>query len=80
MRTVTLADGTQRQIPYMGAMRLEILGRDMTIDAYVTPAGTAPLIGQIPLEALDLIVDPVSREVRVRSKDGPKAFLLRVAA
>ena len=42
MRTVTLADGTQRQIPYMGAMRLEILGRHMTTDAYVTPAGTMP--------------------------------------
>ena len=80
MRTVTLADGTKREIPYMGAMRLEILGREMTTDAHVTPAGTMPLIGQIPLEALDLIVDPVSREVRVRSEEGPKAFLLRVAA
>ena len=29
---------------------------------------------------LDLIVDPGTREVRVRSEDGPRAFLLRVAA
>ncbi len=39
-------------------VRLEILGRDMTCDALVLPEGTQALIGQIPLEALDLIVDP----------------------
>jgi len=38
------------------------------------------LIGQIPLEYLDLIVDPGTREVRVRSEEGPRAFLLRAAA
>jgi clan AA aspartic protease len=80
VRTVTLADGTKRDIPVMGALRIEILGRQMLCDAYVTPAGTTPLIGQIPLEMLDLIVDPNTREVRVFSEDGPRAFLLRVAA
>ena len=78
--TVTLADGTKRNIPLMGGLRIEILGRQMVCDAYVTPAGNTPLIGQIPLEMLDLIVDPGSREVRVRSTDGPRAHLLRVAA
>ena len=80
VRSATLADGTKREIPVMGALRIEILGRQMLCDAYVTPAGTTPLIGQIPLEMLDLIVDPGTREVRVRSEDGPRAFLLRVAA
>ena len=80
VRAATLADGTKRDIPVMGALRIEILGRQMLCDAYVTPAGTTPLIGQIPLEMLDLIVDPGTREVRVRSEDGPRAFLLRVAA
>jgi clan AA aspartic protease len=76
----TLADGTRRQIPKMGPLRIEILGRQMSCDAYVTPAGTTPLIGQIPLAELDLIVDPGTREVRVRSEAGPEAKLLRVAA
>lgn len=80
VRTVTLADGSERAIPTMGGLRIEILGRQMFCDAYVTPAGTMPLIGQIPLEFLDLIVDPGTREVRVRSEDGPRAFLLRAAA
>src|SRR6188768_419576 len=80
VRTVTLADGSKRDMPIMGGLRIEILGRQMLCDAYVTPAGSTPLIGQIPLEMLDLIVDPGSREVRVRSEDGPRAHLLRVAA
>ena len=50
VRTVTLADGTTRDIPVMGGLRIEILGRQMMCDAYVTPAGSTPLIGQIPLE------------------------------
>ena len=79
VHTVTLADGSKRDLPTVG-LRIEILGRQMPCAAYVTPAGTTPLIGQIPLEYLDLVVDPNTREVRVFSEDGPRAFLLRVAA
>ena len=80
IRTVTLADGTKRQMPKVGGMRIEILGRQMTCDAFVTPTGTTPLIGQIPLEGLDLIVDPGTRQVRVRLESGPEYNLLRIAA
>jgi clan AA aspartic protease len=79
-RPVTLADGTRRDVPVMGALRIEILGRQMICDALVTPAGTTPLIGQIPLEELDLIVDPASRELRGRLAEGPVLSLLGVAA
>jgi clan AA aspartic protease len=80
VRTVTLADGTTRDVPVVSGLRIEILGRQMMCDAYVTPAGSLPLIGQIPLAYLDLIVDPGTREARVRSEEGPRAFLLRAAA
>ena len=79
-RTVILADGTRRPIPVATGLRIEILGRQMLCDAYVTPAGSTTLVGQIPLEYLDLIVDPGTREIRVRSEAGPEAKLLRVAA
>src|SRR4026208_522119 len=42
------------------SLQLEILGRVMTCDALVIPEGATPLIGQIQLEALDLIVDAKS--------------------
>jgi hypothetical protein len=60
---------------------VEIAGRTTTCEAFVLPAGATALIGQIPLEALDLIVDPKSREVMVNpaSPDMPLLDLLRAS-
>jgi clan AA aspartic protease len=80
-RKVRLADGNVREIALVGDLQLEILGRTMTCDALVMPAGSMALIGQIQLEALDLIVDAKSREARVNpaSPDMPLLDLLRVS-
>ena|SRR5687768_13741891 len=77
-RKVRYADGRVDDIPWCADVRFEICGRQTVCDAYVTPAGTQVLIGQIPLEALDLIVDPKNREVRVNpaSPDVPLLDLL----
>lgn len=64
-REIRLADGSVRVVSKVSELRIEILGRRMGSDAYVMPAGSTPLIGQIQLEDLDLIVDPRSRELRV---------------
>ena len=76
---VRLADGKRYTWPVAGSLRLSILDRGMQCDAYVAPAGATALIGQIPLERLDLIVDPRSQEVRVKSPDGPNLYILRAA-
>jgi clan AA aspartic protease len=75
------ARGIVIEVEWVGNLRIEILGREMTTDALVLPAGATPLIGQIPLEALDLVVDPKSRELRVNpeSPDMPLVDLMRVA-
>ena len=39
------------------AVRMEIMGRDATVDPIEIPEGTPVLIGQIPLEARDWVVD-----------------------
>ena len=44
------------------ALRLTIAGRDCTVDV-AEVKGNTPLIGQIPLEALDFVVDPVGRRL-----------------
>jgi clan AA aspartic protease len=64
-REIRLADGSTRVVSKVSELRIEILGRRMGSDAYVMPAGSTPLIGQIQLEDLDLVVDPRSRELRV---------------
>ena len=75
-----VADGSVHAVPMVGDLRIELVGREMTCDAVVMPAGTTPLIGQIPLEELDLVVNPKSREVTANpaSPDG-LLYVLRVA-
>jgi hypothetical protein len=53
----------------------------MIASALVVPAGATALIGQIPLEELDLIVDPKSRALKVNpaSPDAPRLDLLSAA-
>ena len=77
-RKVRDANGQVAEIPWVSGVRQVICGREMTCDALVEAAGTTPLIGQIPLEALELIVDAKSREVRVNpaSPDLPLLDLL----
>jgi clan AA aspartic protease len=76
-----LADGTRRELPVVSGVMLEILGRVMTCDAVVTPAGSTALIGQIPLEGLDLVVVPGTRQVMPNPAhpDGPLYDLLRAS-
>jgi clan AA aspartic protease len=80
-RKVRYANGTREDIPWVSGIRLTILGREMIASALVVPAGTTALIGQIPLEELDLIVDPKSRVLRVNpaSPDAPLLDLFRAA-
>ena len=67
-KTVRMAGGSLTEAGRVTGLRIEILGRDMTGDALVVPAGATPLIGQMQLESLDLIVDPRSQEVRTNPR------------
>ena len=78
-KKVRYADGHFGIVPWVGGVRIEILGREMTCDALVHPAGTTPLIGQIPLEGLDLVVDPKSRAVMANPAN-PDAPVLDILA
>ena len=46
------------QIGLYDAVRLTIMGRSMTVDPMEVPDDLPVLIGQIPLEMLDLVPDP----------------------
>jgi clan AA aspartic protease len=80
-RKVRYADGRVAEVPWVSGIRIAILGRETVINALVEAAGTTPLIGQIPLEELDLLVDPKSRELRVNpaSPDAPLLDLMSAA-
>ena len=60
-KSVTLADGTQRMVAYVGPVELRYGGRTGFTGALVM--GDEALLGQVPLEDMDLIVVPKTREV-----------------
>lgn len=79
--TVRLADGSRRVLPKVTGLVLEIFNRRAISDAYVVPRGAPLLLGQLQLEALDVIVDPRSREIRVNpeSPDQQSSYIYSAA-
>ncbi len=59
--TVRLADEQKITMPRAGTLTLTVAGRTMHTDCLVGPPGCEALLGQIVLEGLDLIVDPLQR-------------------
>ena len=52
-----IAAGGERTLNVYGTVRLEIMGRDMPTDVLEVPESNPVLIGQIPLEAMDWVID-----------------------
>src|SRR5258708_19977933 len=61
-RTAKTAAGERKSGMYE-AVRLTVQGRDCTVDVAEVAEGSPALIGQIPLEAMDFIVDPRGRRL-----------------
>ena len=62
-KEVTLADGSQKLVPYVGPIELRFKNRIGFAGALVM--GDQPLLGAIPMEDMDLVVVPKTREVIV---------------
>ena len=62
VRRVTTSQGMAETALY-STVRLTIQGRDCPIDVLEVPDEVPVLIGQIPLEYMDFVVDPQSRRL-----------------
>ncbi len=62
-KEVTLADGSQKLVPYVGPIELRYKNRVGFAGALVM--GNQALLGAIPMEDMDLVVVPKTREVMV---------------
>ncbi len=62
-KEVTLADGSQKLVPYVGPIELRYKNRVGFAGALVM--GDQSLLGVIPMEDMDLVVVPKTREVIV---------------
>jgi clan AA aspartic protease len=61
-REVHLADGGRKLVRYVGPVKIETMGRDCVTAAAVM--GDQVLLGAIPMEAMDLVVEPRTQRVR----------------
>ena len=63
---VTLANEEKVELDVAGTVSLTLLNRKMKTDCLVGPPQCEPLIGQLVLERLDLILDPLKRTITAR--------------
>ena len=62
-KEVTLADGSRKLVPYVGPIELRYRNRVGFAGALIM--GDMPLLGAIPMEDMDLVVVPKTRQVIV---------------
>ena len=64
-----------REVPIYGLVRLTIQGRQCRVDVAELPDDCPVLIGQLPLEQLDFIVDPVGQRLLGNPDHGGEQML-----
>ena len=64
-REIELADGTRYECDIAGPVDLHFKNRQTTCRALVLPGATEVLLGVIPLEDLDVVIDPKTQELDV---------------
>lgn len=60
-----LADGTTKLLKMCTGLEVRIFNRRTLTDAIVLPGNAEPLFGSIPMEALDVIIEPKAGEIRL---------------
>nr|VFJ87289.1 MAG: clan AA aspartic protease, AF_0612 family [Candidatus Kentron sp. LFY]VFJ87717.1 MAG: clan AA aspartic protease, AF_0612 family [Candidatus Kentron sp. LFY]VFK14506.1 MAG: clan AA aspartic protease, AF_0612 family [Candidatus Kentron sp. LFY] len=73
LREVSVADGRSMTVPYVGPIKVAFQKRFCYVGALVL--GDEVLLGAIPMEDMDLVLDPGRREITVdpKSPDIPHA-------
>ncbi|MBK5968475.1 MULTISPECIES: clan AA aspartic protease [Thiorhodovibrio] len=63
VREVTVADGRKQNVPYVGPIKVAFGQRFCYVGALVL--GDEVLLGAVPMEDMDLVVNPAKREITV---------------
>ena len=66
IREVSVADGRYLKVPYVGPIKVSLLGRFCYVGALVL--GDEVLLGAVPMEDMDLVLNPSRREITVDPK------------
>jgi clan AA aspartic protease len=65
MRSAQMADGTLLKLPVVGPVEVRFANRRSSVDAMVLPGDAEPLLGAIPMEDMDVLVDTQQRRLIV---------------
>ena len=63
-----LADGSVMQFDLVTPVEIRFSNRRATVDALVLPGDAEPLLGAIPMEAMDVVIHPLKQELTVNPK------------
>jgi clan AA aspartic protease len=63
MREVSVADGRNLKVPYVGPLKVRFKNRSCFVGALVM--GDEVLLGAVPMEDMDLILDPAKQTINV---------------
>lgn len=79
-REVTTADGQSTLVPYVGPIQVRFENRSCFVGAFVL--GNEALLGAIPLEDMDLVINPRLEKVTVNpaSPNIPSALVVTASA
>ena len=64
-RLAELADGSVNTYDVVGPVEIRIPHRRCSVDAIVLPGESEVLLGVIPMEDMDLVIDPKSQTIQV---------------
>lgn len=69
----TLADESAIEVEVVGPIEIRFENRRTTVDAIVLPGGSEVLLGAIPMEDMDVLIDPRQQKLVVNPKHPNKA-------
>jgi clan AA aspartic protease len=78
-RPIKLADETIVEVDIVGPVEVRFETRATTVRALILPDTEEVLLGAIPLEGLDVIIDPLRERLLVNPPETTKAYIKRVA-
>jgi clan AA aspartic protease len=78
-RLVKLADETTMEVDIVGPVEVRFETQTTTVRALVIPDTEEVLLGTIPLEGLDVIIDPLRERLLVNPPETTNAKIKRVA-
>ena len=73
--TVTLSDGSRKERQLYGELRVQVGDRDDVFSCVAKPEGAPLLLGQLVLEALDLVVD-CGQQRLIPNPEAPDGMML----